>query len=259
MWTALTDAQRERYIKAVKESASSPTYAPFYNSLVAGYKSYLASALTNTQVASQLLVVNRYFMLQYEDILRASEPGVTIPVWDWTVTPNTPYATLVFDPTMGFGNAIETPGTESCVSNGPFQRGMFSVTPSADTQPCVRRQMSTSTRNNPTLSTVNDVLALPASGAQTFRSRLSSFNAGITCTVGGQMCNSDAANDPLYLLNQAKLDSILTQWQLSSPANAAALFVGDSTPLALGFDSLKVSDLSSNSKLPYGVSVTYNI
>eukprot|EP00731_Ephydatia_muelleri_P030223 Em0021g746a len=259
VWNALTDAQRERYIKAVKESASSPTYAPFYNSLVAGYKSYLASALTNTQVASQLLVVNRYFMLQYEDILRASEPGVTIPVWDWTVTPNTPYATLVFDPAMGFGNAIETPGTESCVSNGPFQRGMFSVTPSADTQPCVRRQMSTSTRNNPTLSTVNDVLALPASGAQTFRSRLSSFNADITCTVGGQMCNSDAANDPLYLLNQAKLDSILTQWQLSSPANAAALFVGDSTPLALGFDSLKVSDLSSNSKLPYGVSVTYNI
>eukprot|EP00731_Ephydatia_muelleri_P030214 Em0021g737a len=77
VWNALTDAQRERYIKAVKESASSPTYAPFYNSLVAGYKSYLASALTNTQVASQLLVVNRYFMLQYEDILRASEPGVT--------------------------------------------------------------------------------------------------------------------------------------------------------------------------------------
>lgn len=257
VWTTLTDAQRERYIKAVKESASSPTYALFYNSLVASYKKYLMDALNNIQVDQQLLVVNRYFMLQYEDILRALEPGVTIPVWDWTVTPSTPYATLVFDPTMGFGNTIETPGAVSCVSNGPFQKGLFSVTPLANKQLCLMRLMSASTQNIPTLTLVKLIVAIIASDAPIFLMQMSKINADITCTVGGDMCGSDAANDPLYLLHQAMLDSILTQWQSKSPANAAALFAGDGNPLALGFDSLKVSDLSNNSRLPYGISVTY--
>ena len=258
VWTALSNEQRQRYITAVKEAASNLTYSPLYNSLVASYKSYAISAQSSPPIARQLLPVNRYFMLQYEDILRALEPGVTIPVWDWTITPSTPYTNLVFDPVMGFGNAIETPGNVSCVSNGPFQRGLFSVTPSAAIQPCLVRLLSTDTRNNPTMAFVNAILAIPANNAASLLTALSGINVNIPCTVGGDMCSPDAANDPLYLLHQAMLDSILTQWQSNSAANAAALFSGDSTPLALGFDSLTVSDLSNNTNLPYGVSVTYS-
>ena len=257
-WTRLSNQQRLTYISAVKDAASSPTYAPLYNSLVASYKSYRTGALqAGSQLAGQLLPVNRYFMLQYEDILRALRPGVTIPVWDWTVTPNMPYTSLVFDPDMGFGNAIETPGAVSCVSNGPFQRGTFSVTPSAAIQPCLVRLMSTDTRNNPTSSFVSVLLGAQANQASDLVAALGDINLNIGCTVGGDMCGSDAANDPLYLLHLAMLDSVFAQWQSANPANMAAVFSGDSTPLALGFDKLKVSDLSDNSKLPYVVAVTY--
>ena len=113
----------------------------------------------------------------------------------------------------------------------------------------------------PTRTLIEDqFLSFPAEKFDDFHNAVFQFvNLIVRCTVGGDMCSVDAANDPLYLLQLARVDLVVDRWQAMDEARATVRYTSDSTPLQLTFDDrLVVSDFSSNKDLPYGICIRYS-
>ena len=257
-WATLNDQEKSRYINAVKTVSSDPSLSQLYNELVSRYRQSFTTdiQLLNASV-SQFIPWHRYFLLEYENLLRLVDGDITIPYWDWTVRPSAPYAEEIFDPTpLGFGNSVNA--TTMCVSSGAFQEGQFEVTPSAGGGCLMREYLNAITL--PTRTLIEDqFLSFSAEMFDDFHNAVFQFvNLIVRCTVGGDMCSVDAANDPLYLLQLARVDLVVDRWQSMDEARATVRYANDGTPLQLTFDDkLVVSDFSRNKDLPYGVCVRY--
>ena len=247
----------QRYISAVKTIATNPQFQELYNQLVQNYRtSFDTVAQSTVSNSSQFFPWQRYFLLEYEDLLRLVDTEITIPYWDWTLLPSTPYDSTVFDSQTGFGNSADSNTT--CVNSGPFREGEFEVTPSAGGG-CLRRLYNN--RTYPSRQLIEqDILSQPASNFEEFHSSLQLFiHLNLRCFVGGHMCSMDAANDPLYPLHLTRVDLTLNRWQSSSPDRAAVRYMNENIRLALSLDdNLLVSDFSSNTDLPYGTCIIYS-
>lgn len=255
-WSTLSLEEKLSYINAVKSISSDPDFQPLYNELVQRYKdSFDTIAQYNFPNSSHFFPWHRYFLLEYEDLLRMVDPALTIPYWDWSVMPTMPYQSPVFNPETGFGNSSN--GTTRCVTSGPFREGEFEVTPSANGGCLMRRYNSF---QYPSRSLIEDeFLSLGADKFEEFHNSIQLFiNLNVRCFVGGHMCTPNAANDPLYLLQLTRIDLILDQWQNLDIARATARYTNENGPLVLTFDdSLLVSDFSDNNDLPHHVCVRY--
>ena len=254
-WTSLSMEEKQRYINAVKMIANNSQFQQLYNQLVQTYRSSFDTIAQSTVSAtSQFFPWQRYFLLEYEDLLRLIDTRITIPYWDWSLLPNDPYSSPVFDPQNGFGDSSDNVTT--CVNSGPFRVGEFEVTASAGGG-CLRRLYSN--LMFPSRQIVNNILSLQASRFNEFHNSLQLFiQLNIRCFVGGQMCSMDAANDPLYPLHLTRVDIVLDEWQNSSPDRAAARYANENTQLVLSFDnSLVISSFSNNRDLPYGTCIQY--
>ena len=194
--TLFTDDQA-RYIAAVLRVATDPQLKPRYDAFLSKYTSSLNTLAQRTNpTTSQFLVLNRLFLLEYENFLREVDCRITIPVWDWTLLPLTPYMSPVFSSTEdGFGGSSRS--NDSCVNEGPFRVGVFSITDGG----CLQRQYRM--KMFPTRAIIErDLLTLPANEFDRFHQLLQVFiHTNVRCFVGGQMCSADAANDPLFLLH----------------------------------------------------------
>ena len=253
-FASLSIDERRRYTQAILTIASDPFFRPRYEGLVAQYQASYDTLAQNTNPdTSQFFTWNRYFLLQYENLLHEVDCSITIPYWDWTVLPLNPYLATVWSPDSGFGDSSRS--GDRCVENGPFQFDRFNVTPSAGGG-CLTREYRM--QMFPTRSNIEqDLLTLPADQFSRFHQFLQIFiHINVRCFVGGAMCSSNAANDPAYLLHLAQVDSIFTRWQSIDQDRFSAGLVGDNRPLDLAAEFI-VSNFSDNKNLPNGVRVCY--
>lgn len=254
-FATLTIADRQRYIQTVLTVAKEPTYKPKYEALVAKYQASFDGLAQSTDPAvSQFFSWNRFYLLQYEDLLQEVDCRVTLPYWDWTVLPTTPYLAAVWSPDSGFGDSARA--TDGCVENGPFRFDLFEVTQSAEGG-CLRRDYRL--QMYPTRAIIEqDLLTLPAEEYSQFHRFLQIFvHINVRCFVGGQMCSDDAANDPVFLLHLAQIDAIFSRWQAIDSDRFSAAIIGDNRPLAQAGGELTVSDFGDISELPDSNSVCY--
>ena len=254
-FAALTVADRQRYIQAVLTVASEAPYKQKYDALVAQYlASFDSLAQSSDPAVSQFFPWNRYFLIQYENLLQEVDCRVTIPYWDWTILPVSPYLAQVWSPDSGFGDSSRT--KDGCVENGPFRFDLFNVTPSGGGG-CLRRNYRM--QMFPTRSNVEqDLLTLPASEYGEFYRFLQIFiHTNVRCFVGGHMCSDNAANDPAYLLHLAQIDVIFSRWQ-AIDADRFSTVAGDARQLELtGNVDYVVSDFGDINDLPGGNRVCY--
>lgn len=257
-WLNLSNQQRIHYVRAVLNVSSNPIYQPLYRTLMQQYfnsSRTLAQSLDSS--STQFLPWHRFYLHQYEDLLRMVDPTVTIPYWDWTLLPQTPYQSTVFSSTEGFGNSSD-PST-SCVNNGPFRSGQFSL---ALKDSCLKRRYGDTTASLLTRSQLEDIiLSQPSSSFSQFFSLLTLPYITVRCTIGGTICdvrNSPPTEDPLQLLILSFVDSIWSRWQSVSIEHKLAKYSSDDTVLTMT-NGVKVSDYHDSGSLPYGVSILYDI
>ena len=81
------------------------------------------------------------------------------------------------------------------------------------------------------------------------------MNDNIRGVIGGTIETTDAANDPIFLLQLAMLDIIWDTWQSFSPDHLAARYAGDNTTLVRTGGQITLTQLHDNSKLPGGLAV----
>jgi hypothetical protein len=259
-WSQLTAEQQLRYLSAVRTAASDPVYRPTYAKIMQLYFDAFQSVVMNDDPDVSLFFPwHRYYLALYEDLLRVIDRSVTIPYWDWTMHPQKPYESQVFDPVLGFGNSANN--VTHCVDSGPFRKGDFNMTlRNGDT--CIRRTYGNFPFFNRQL--LDSVLSVPADSFGQFHSALQLFfHFQIRCFVGGTMCTNFASEDPLYLLLLAQLDRLLHRWQALDQARALVRYSDDASPLSPTLEGrsselLKVSDYSSNKELPHGAAVCYS-
>ena len=256
-YVGLTEDERKLYIDTFLAMTRDPIYRPRYDALVKLYKdSFTSNNVTQSGVAaeSQYFVFNRFFLLEYEDLLKDFECSVTVPFYDWTPFPVAPYTAAVWDNTNGFGDTARS--VDNCVITGPVRVGEYDIAPSAGGG-CLKREYMN--RRFPSRDIINrDVLPYPADEFDHFHQMLQLLiGLNVQCFIGGTMCSMDAANDPVFLLHLAQLDSILTRWQLFGQGRGEVRYTDDTRPLLLS-PGFTVSQFSSNLNLPNGNCVIYD-
>ena len=253
-WASLTTDERSRYVNAVLAISSQETLKGRYEALISKYKdSYETAAQSSTPAVSQFFVFNRFFLLEYENLLRVIDCRITIPYWDWTALPLTPYISAVWANQNGFGNTSRS--TDNCVTKGPFRVGVFSKI-AAVGGGCIQREYKEQTY--PTRAIVErDLLTRPGSAFNEFQRFFQVFiHTNVRCFIGGTMCSVDAPNDPAYLLHLSMVDYIYNRWQRLSSDRLSARYANDNTALALSGE-FTVTQFHNNDNLPNGVAVSY--
>ena len=239
------------YLKVIRD----PVYGPRYADLVDTYaRSFDNNVSQNTTPAiSQYFMFNRYYMLEFEDMLRDFNCSITIPYYDWTPFPVVPYSAAVWGNTDGFGDTSSGP-PDFCVTKGPFRIGEYSVLASAGGG-CLQREY----KNNrfPSRDIIDrDVLTLPSNRFNDFHRFLHLFiGSNIQCFIGGTMCSPHSANDPVYLLHMGRLDSILMRWQAMGQGRDTVRYSEDGSLLLES--RFTVREFNNNQDLPYGTCLRY--
>lgn len=255
-WISMNLAERRQYLDAVVQVSTDPVYKTQYDSLISLYRQLGRSLVHNSDPSiSQFFPWHRYFLIEYENLLRQINCSITIPYWDWTALPKNPYVSDVFDITNGFGDSSRL--NDSCVNVGLFSVNKW-VLPAAVGGGCLKREYQL--RSFPTRDAIDrDLLPTPASAFTTFHRSLHLVTHNLVrCTIGGTMCTAgDSAADPLYILHLSRIDSIFSQWQDLKMGRQLIRYANDNT-LLTGTDGLTVAELSNNQVLPYGISVCYD-
>lgn len=252
-WLDLSSEQKTRYLQAIKRVSSDPLYQPLYQTLMQQYYNSSRTLAQSLEPSNtQFLPWHRYYLQNYEDMLRMVDPTVYIPYWDWTLLSQTPYQSLVFSPIMGFGNSSDP--ITNCMTNGPFAEDQFSLT-SVSRGGCLKRQYSQATPLLTRSELENTIL-----GQRTFL-RFFGFLTlpylTVRCSVGGTICDLNTATpseDPLHLLILSFIDNIWFRWQSQ---RTTARYDTDDSILILSSDQLTVKQYHNASSLPYNVSICY--
>ena len=218
--------------------------------------SFLSLAQSTDVEASQYFHWHRYFLLEYEDLLRMVNRDITIPYWDWSADGHTSFSSHLFDPITGFGNSSNM--STHCVSSGPFQEGKFKISmlhPSS--QNCLTREY----KNFKFPVQLQEKLV--STDYETFHTYVQvMLGRNVRCFVGGAMCSENAASDPLLVLHLAGIDRLVDLWQernkedvqdpLSNVRRAHNVIVN-----TLG-GNLTVANFSRNQDLAYSTCVRYS-
>lgn len=85
-FTTMTTGDREKYIRAVVAASTDSRYKADYDRLITLHKTIFNSGIHGRD---HFLPWHRWFVLQYENILRRVNCQVTVPFWDWSLVPHT--------------------------------------------------------------------------------------------------------------------------------------------------------------------------
>lgn len=192
---------------------------------------------------------HRRYLLQFERLLRAVDPGVSVPYWDWTAD-NSPASSLWAEDFLG-GTGREG---DRRVMTGPFahEKGNWEITVGITEARFLTRNLGRPQNPIalPTAAELQWALDDPTydtspwdSTAQGggFRNKLEGWAAPkserwrnhnkVHQWIGGHMTGGTAPNDPAFWLHHAFVDLLWDRWQLRHPGSgylpAAPLAPGD--------------------------------
>ena len=188
----MSQANRTAYISAVFEASTNPTYKTDYNNLL---RLYRQAYFKDIHQVSDFLPWHRWYLLEYENLLRRVNPGVTVPYWDWRI--DEPFL-LFYEgddvaSTLG-GNESEP---EMCVKSGEFKEGLWHL-PTA-VQGCLRRDFNLSARFPDFVAVARLLSSFGPEEFATFEIGLRvCFHNNIFCHIGGTMCSTSASFAPEF-------------------------------------------------------------
>ena len=211
-FTSMSQEGRVRYIQTVKTASTNPAYKPQYDSLLTLHKTIFSSGIHQLDF---FLPWHRWFILQFENLLREVDCRVTVPYWDWSLVGGNPFASSLWNTgNDGFGgNGV--PGG-SCVKTGPFRQAVWSLPGGAG---CLKRDFSGTA---PDEISVQDLISTNSnpSDFHNFEQMLRiQFHNLVHCVIDGTMCTINSASAPEFFLHHGFIDKIWWDWQKQSNAH----------------------------------------
>jgi hypothetical protein len=197
----MTFEERVRYINTVKTASSVLPFKTSYESLLTLHRIQFNTPIHRRDF---FLPWHRWFIIEYENLLRQIDCRVTVPYWDWSLVGASPFTSNFWNTgASGFGGNGNPPG--SCVNTGPFRAGQFSLVPSAGGG-CLTRNFN---GRAPDAVAVAILLTItPANFFQFEAVVRGPFHDNIHCIIDGTMCTIDAASAPEFFLHHGFVDKI---------------------------------------------------
>jgi Common central domain of tyrosinase len=165
---------------------------------------------------------HRRFLKDFENKLRAIDPTVSLPYWNWTQDSSAPEQSYIWGVRYLGGNGG---GPDNVVQTGPFA-GWHPLNP----QPHgLKRQWSNGARIAPWASSESINSAIAGSGSyDALRRAIEPVPHGtVHVNVGGDMSLLNGSpNDPLFWLFHAYIDKIWADWQNAHPSLALTSYGG---------------------------------
>lgn len=208
--TSLTATERAEYIETVKQAANSSAFKDKYEELLTTHKEFFTYGIHHGENNIRyFLPWHRWYILQYENLLREVNPNIAAVYWDWTLDSDSPFESKFWgENDTWFGGNGELP--EGCVITGPFRNGQFSVISSAGGG-CLRRRFDFAAHFP---SPVYLERLLRIEDFFNFEEVLeSSFHDEIHNNIGAIMSSYDAASTPEFFLHHVFVDKIWSEWQ----------------------------------------------
>ena len=213
-FSTLSYEDRLAYVDAVKVISTLPPFKQEYEKLLTIHKTYFNSTIHQFQY---FLPWHRWFLLEYESLLRRVNCRITVPYWDYTLTAGQPFTGLLWsnsDAGLG-GNGEGLP--RSCVKNGPFQEGKWNLIESAGGG-CLKRHFFQGI-NFPDLMALQQVQST-FSSASSFRDfelvLRNNLHNDLHLFIGGTMAGPDSAAAPEFFPLHSMVDKIWDDWQKKS-------------------------------------------
>lgn len=196
--------------------------------------------------AQQFLPWHRWFILQYENLLRRVDCKVTVAFWDWSLDSNPWDASneqeLWHSGDSGFGGN----GRRGCVQDGPFRQGVWSaVSPTG--QKCLNREF----RGIPPDAVAVREVILQNNFVNFERQLRVNLHDQVHCLIGGTMCSIESASAPEFFLHHGFIDKI---WDDRQKRTRNYAWRQESLMGSGGVQATAVTNLSQQ---PGGVRVEY--
>lgn len=220
---ALTAKERKAFVDAVLTTKRQGTYDAFvqiHSDFMLGDPDGKGSTAHGVP---SFLPWHRQLLIEFERVLRAVDPTVTIPYWDWTVD-NTLTSAIWGADFMGGDGRL---GDDE-VMTGPFagSAGKWPITISPDDGPILRRKLGRfADATLPTQADVAKVMTHKVYDVAPFLWSDTSFRFAIEdllhspvhVWVAGQMLGGSSPNDPVFWLHHCYIDKLWSDWQQSNP------------------------------------------
>ena len=252
-FTSMKSDERILFITTLKKAASDSALKDEYLRLVNIHRDFFLSGLHEK---AHFLPWHRWFLLEFENLLRKFNCQVTIPYWDWARVAQTywqgSHIRDAWNPGphgLGGNGARET----LCVHDGPFKRGHWFVKFQAGVG-CLRRQF------NKEIYPKDSRFILKAinSSFHNFEQQMRDiFHTDIHCLIGGTMCTNASSSTPEFWLHHAFLDKLWADFQARGSALKYIYYPTLKGTLP-GCDK-HPSDVLDMENLPGGVRIVYDL
>lgn len=242
-FTAMSLEERRRYISAIKRASTDQRFRRDYENLINMHQRLFFELIHEAQ---QFLPWHRWFILQYENLLRRVDCKVTVAFWDWSLDSNPWDASneqeLWHSGDSGFGGN----GRRGCVQDGPFRQGVWSaVSPTG--RKCLNREFR---GIPPDAAAVREVI-LQNNFVNFERELRVNLHDQVHCLIGGTMCSVESASAPEFFLHHGFIDKI---WDDRQKRTRNYAWRQESLMGSGGVQATAVTNLSQQ---PGGVRVEY--
>ena len=249
--------QRRRYINAYKTASTNPAFKKEYERLVTCHTNTPDDLLHNTPRI--FFPWHRWFLVEFENLLRRIDCRVTLPYWDWSRVAhhwwNASDSKSIWssgDHGLG-GNGNQS--DDDCVEEGPFSKEKWRLLKELGGG-CLRRKFYLFQLDGDAKD-MKRTLALPFKRFFRFEEIVrDGYHAQLHNWIGGTMYDPfTASNAPEMVFHHAFLDKIWLQWQNKGEGYKNAYFLKTRDKLLPSkYYSWEWLD---SSNLPGGVKVTY--
>jgi len=218
-FTKMPLSERSRYTQAVYDlskgtGGATAALKAQYDAMIAQHTAWFHMGI---HTPDEFLPWHRWFLKNFEDLLRQIDVCITVPYWDWSADAADPWGS----PLWGAGQSWFGAGSGgSCVPDGPFTTPFY-LTPSEGVNQCLRRRRIGSV---PTAMQVTTMLA--DNSFNSFSSTLDGMHGGVHCSIHGTMCTLGSANAPKFFLHHANVDRLWAKWQAKGPTFQMAFTAG---------------------------------
>ncbi len=219
---ALTATEKSDFVAAVK-ALKAQSSGRNYDWFVRTHMTYFSTVNGHNfaHMSSSFLPWHRRYLLELENALKAINPAVDLPYWNWTANRSTTGAPFTSDFMGGNGS-----GGNGAVLSGPFAGSTrWRINVSATSSTSLRRAM-TLRGSLPTTTDVDTVMGVSTYDVSPWGSGSSSgmrnrvegglapnLHNRVHVWVGGHMAQTDSPNDPVFFLHHCNIDRLWSAWQ----------------------------------------------
>ncbi|QFZ18983.1 tyrosinase family protein [Saccharothrix syringae] len=264
---ALTAAEKADFVAAVK-ALKAQTTGHNYDWFVSTHMTYFSTIDDHNYAhrSPSFLPWHRQYLVEFENALKAINPAVDLPYWNWTANRSATGAPFTSDFMGGNGSGGNGP-----VTTGPFAgEARWRINISATSSTSLRRAIAVR-GSLPTSSNVDTVMNVSTYDASPWSSASSSgmrnrvegglspdLHGRVHNWVGGHMAQTDSPNDPVFFLHHCNIDRLWSRWQRSWGYGAGRYQPGGSVSNVVDVDeALQPFGVTVSSVLDHRATYTY--